>query len=531
MVKKIKNLKILIIVIIRFLHNIENSKLLLLTGTPMYDTVTELPGLLNLILPENSQLPTGSEFNKKYINSDGTINNQKELLSTIVGRVSYIREGGEFPKRIDIGESFPPMQFLKIYLTNMSDLQLKGYEKAYQKDTTSDEKGLWNNSRQAITFIYKKSNGDYIWGAKASNLLMKKTKKKILLRATGKQKTLEMSDYSIQNSFSNDIKENIATYSSKYAYLIEESEKYPDSPIFIFTPHVSGAGGAIFFSCILKLFGYTRATGIETTPGKRFAVVTGDDSSELQRQKIIDIFNSSQNRNGELIHIVIATMTIAVGVSFTNVKREYVLSPYWNNSATEQAIGRGLRADSLRYIPYEERKIFVTELAGYNDKLNFTENIDLEIYKLSEDKDVPIKHGERILKKAAWDCPLNYSRNVPVIDQPDTRICDYQKCNYSCYQVKPTVKPLDRKWEYTLTNKELNKSTYLLYYSRPDILKIAEKIKIVLQKFGYIDITDLYKYFKGNNFKLLVLSIEYLIENNIPILNKWGSILFSKKFW
>jgi len=39
----------------RFLHLVENSKKILLTGTPMFDRLAELPGLMNLILPLDRQ--------------------------------------------------------------------------------------------------------------------------------------------------------------------------------------------------------------------------------------------------------------------------------------------------------------------------------------------------------------------------------------------------------------------------------------------------------------------------------------------
>ena len=61
--------------------------------------------------------------------------------------------------------------------------------------------------------------------------------------------------------------------------------------------------------------------------------------------------------------------------------------------------------------------------------------IDEVKYRICEEKDRAIKQVERVLKRNAVDCSLNIHRNT--LDNSiynNTRNCDYQSCNYSCFR-------------------------------------------------------------------------------------------------
>jgi superfamily II DNA or RNA helicase len=515
----------------RFLHVVENCKKILLTGTPMYDRISELPGLLNLILPLDRQMPVGKNFTKEFIITEKGSNirklkNHDKFMDYIIGMVSYIREGGNFPIRQDLGEHIWT-KFIKTVPTNLSNIQLEGYLEAYNKDTKTEDisAGLFPNSRQASVFVYKDTkNNRYLWGNDAFKLLVSKSAAKTI---TIEGRPLTFIPLFIKDAYKKDIKENLQMYSSKYAYIIKFLQENSNSPIFIFTPLVSGAGGAIFLSLVLELFGYKKALGTTTTKEKRYAIITGEDKSSLQRKRIIDIYNSPENRNGEIIQVLIASQTISEGTSFTNVQHEIIISPYWNNSATEQAIGRGLRADSLSYLPNNERIVTVQQLAINSPELIEQKNVDARMYKMSEGKDFEIKDAERLLKQVAWDCALNYDRNVRDTDNDNSRNCDYQKCNYVCYQTEPDKLP--DKWSYLIPEDDLDKSTYLIYYSKPELLNVVEKLKLVVQKYSFININNINSVLDIKDFKLLILAIEYMIENHIIVYNKWGQSCFLRK--
>jgi superfamily II DNA or RNA helicase len=513
----------------RFLHLVENTKVLLLSGTPMFDQVGELPTLMNLILPVDKQLPVKQNFTKEFLTTTGeirTFKNETKLRNSLVGMVSYIREGGSFPTRQDLGDT-KWTKFIKTVNLKMSQTQLTGYLEAYKRDKTTEKTqekkradiGLWKNSRQASVFVFQTPEGKYLWGTEASELLVVKQRVKTI---TVKGHPVTIVPTMINNKYAETIKTNLDKWSSKYNFIIKHLQKFAGQPTFIFTPLVSGTGGAIFLGLILQLFGYSKAQGNEINPGKRYAIITGDTKSSLQRRSLIEIFNSPNNTKGELIEVMIASKTISEGTSFKNGQHAIVVSPYWNNSGTEQAIGRVLRADSLKGLPTAKRKVTVQQLAIDGPKE--AENIDAYMYKISQKKDFEIKAAERILKTVAWDCALNYDRNVRDNDRDKSRSCDYQKCNYSCYQVPPDT--TNKKWTYLLPESALDQNTYLLYYSQPALLKTIEKIKQLLRKHSYINIQNLGKLLETEDLKVVILAIEYMIENHETVYNKWGQAVF-----
>jgi SNF2 family DNA or RNA helicase len=50
----------------KFLHVVQGCKVILLSGTPMRNRVWDIASVMNLILPENKQLPTGKKFVDEY---------------------------------------------------------------------------------------------------------------------------------------------------------------------------------------------------------------------------------------------------------------------------------------------------------------------------------------------------------------------------------------------------------------------------------------------------------------------------------
>lgn len=525
----------------KFFHCVENTKKILLTGTPMYDDISELATIVNLILPIDQQLPIEAEFKRQYL-AGNKLKNEDELLRKLAGRVSYIREGGNFPLRENIGQLLSSERgwtdYIPLVTLEMSQSQLQGYLQARKLD--EEEGNLWNNSRQAALFVYpyldpKTKQLRYLYGNDITKKFVNTSKSgKLMAKRTitiDKEK-FTYTKLTLNDEFGNKIKNNIEKlreYSAKYAYIVEFLKKHPREPVFIFINTVEGAGGAEFFSLILELFGYTQALGDVSQPEekRKYALITGEVKSKVQRNKLISLFNSKENVRGDLIHVMIGTIALAEGTSFKNVQHEIVVAPYWNNSGTEQAIGRGLRTDSLLYDSSIERKVTVQELAVIHPELPTDRNIDAQLYNLSETKDYQIKIGERLLKKVAWDCPFNYARNVRPDEKDFSRNCDYQQCNYSCYQVLPTT-TTSLVWKYT--DSEIEWSNYLLLYSNEELGILVNLIKEAFQTNSFINVYDLIRTeLSVEEFKLIILAIEYIIENNIKIRNKWGLPCFLRK--
>ncbi len=208
-----------------------------------------------------------------------------------------------------------------------------------------------------------------------------------------------------------EIIEKIREYSCVYANTLTDIVQNPKENIFVYNKYVQGSG-AILFSELLKLVGYQRSRGYdnidERKKGKenkdeddddldeddidispedlerkpRFAIITGETVSEAEVGRVVDkLFNDPKNKYGEYIQVIVGSQIIGEGKSLMNVRQIHIQTPHWNNSETEQAIARGIRAFSHEDLPAEERYVKVSRHAAVPGKKSESINYILLILK------------------------------------------------------------------------------------------------------------------------------------------------------
>jgi len=135
---------------LRFLHVIKDCKILLMSGTPMKDGIEEISSVMNLILPNNQQLPTGEDFITNYFTQDesnGVFNVKPdkvdELKLVFKGRVSYLKAMKSEIKKVFIGDHIGNLQHLKVVNDFMSNFQSNSYNIAYNLDR-NERKGVYS---------------------------------------------------------------------------------------------------------------------------------------------------------------------------------------------------------------------------------------------------------------------------------------------------------------------------------------------------------------------------------------------------
>lgn len=87
-----------------------------------------------------------------------------------------------------------------------------------------------------------------------------------------------------------------------------------------------------------------------------FCVISGDVDIE-ERQKMIDVFNSAENMEGELLAVLLVTSTGAEGLDLKNGRFVMVLEPYWHWSRIAQIFARVVRMMSHVALPVAERYV------------------------------------------------------------------------------------------------------------------------------------------------------------------------------
>ena len=337
------------------------------------------------------------------------------------------------------------------------------------------------------------------------------------------------------------------------------------------------AGGAILLGALLEFFGFSRFELSDSDKAKRYLIMTSRhrvDSSQIESQ-ILTKFNDTSNDKGEYCQVVIGSSVIGEGIDLKSIRQTFVLTPHWNSSVTEQAIGRSIRSFSHDNLPYEERDIEVYRLTAFrkgtmekiikgefgDDYINRWKSIDFNLYKTSEDKDIKIKQIERCLKETAVDCSLNRDRNILnpglnakeleptckgrrekgqpfAADLPFSKQCDYMEdCEYQCDGIttKYYTNYMDQYNKMIHVGMESDKiksegfwitDTYNLFYAYEEIKKIIDCIKncfTIKQAYSFNELYERIKIvFPSVNNIVLSRALYSIITRNTEVKNRFG---------
>lgn len=469
----------------RLLHVVTNCKIMMLSGTPMKDSPDEIASVMNLILPLDNQLPLGEEFLASYMDKTDDVytvkpSMSKDLKNKFKGRVSFLRSMQSTVEKKYIGKKdVGTLKHLIVDPLKMSKFQSKYYAKGYKIDRDGSKKGIYTNSLDSTLFVYP--DGSYGPEGYKKFISSKNRKKAFTVQSIGsKQQKVFKKKHSMTPELINKLKgstvqetlNKVEKYSASYAAVLRKVITYQnDRCCFIYSKSVHGSG-SILFSLILQLLGYSKASGKEGTKAPRYALITGDSMTPKEMQKVIDRFNSPDNIHGEYIQIIIGSYAVSEGFSFKHIQFEAILTPWFNYSETAQALARGIRLGSHNDLIKAGVKPIVEIMQPVSvPKAKYkVPSIDLFLYQLSEDKDISIRAILRVMMESAFDCALNYLRNH-VNGTDGSRECDYTSCDYKCDGIGMAM------IQEGLDNKDMDYSTYQLYYANPNIRQIHRRIE------------------------------------------------------
>jgi len=361
-------------------------RIVLLSGTPIFDKPSEIGLTINLLRPKE-ELPHGSNFNDQFIDIKQVrgeyyydMKNIYQFKDLIKGYISYYRGA-------------PPVAYpekrLKYVKCEMSDYQFKSYL------TVSSKEGPFRSGD-----ILKMSNNFFIGSRTLSNIAFP-------------NKTTDENGY---ESLKGDMMEveNLEEYSIKFAKILKKVKRCSGT-VFIYSNFKEYAGIKTFCK-ILEYNGFKNYMK-EGEGKKRYAIWSGDEKPEIKEQ-IRSVFNDKKNIDGSKIKIVLGSPAIKEGVSLLRVKQVHVIEPYWNMSRLEQVVGRAFRFCSHKDVPREERYVEVyIYIATYQDEMT----IDKYILDLAKRKEKLMRQFELAMKESAIDCRINYFGNT---DRNDKFTCN-----------------------------------------------------------------------------------------------------------
>lgn len=336
----------------------KNLRVILMSGTPMFDRAHEIGLTVNLLNPK-VKIPI-DEFYDIFRKGKSGVKNEELFLQCVYPYVSAF-----IPKN---DGSYPIKREENIFVP-MSALQQKNYNKIMNKTNLNKAKSLaFLTGPRIVSNITYHNNGHNL--------------------------SKRPSDTSILKHFQS----NLKLYSPKFEKCISILKEGKQA--FVYSNFVS-VGGINDFEIALQSKGIL-SYGIFRT-GK-----------EEENKKLV------QNFNAGLIQIIIGSPAMKEGISLLKCRQVHILEPYWNNSRTKQIIGRAIRYCSHSELPRNERNVQVYHYISTipqkksvdvhiqtisEEKNKLIKKFETLLYKAAVD--CPLFHNETGVNKK--DC---YSSNV-----------------------------------------------------------------------------------------------------------------------
>jgi hypothetical protein len=181
------------------------------------------------------------------------------------------------------------------------------------------------------------------------------------------------------------------------------------------------ASGIAVFGKVLEHFGFkeikSAADVVKGHKGGSYAIISGDVPTEL-RAELIRLYNSPENRHGEVISLLLITATGAEGIDTKGTTHVHVMEPYWHWARLTQVFARAVRLNSHAHLPEKDR--FVQPyiyLADY--PLVFEDKEQQKVKALEDTTEVHLFHKAvqnqvlldsflRAIQEASIDCQIHY---------------------------------------------------------------------------------------------------------------------------
>lgn len=368
-------------------------RVVLLTGSPIYDKPFEFGLLMNLLRPRMI-FPDGLDaFNEIFIRETQMIN--KDLFKQMCsGYVSYFKGGNPeaypYKRLIIMNHPMEPYQYnmyktaiikevnkdKKTEVPGAQDFLIKisTTEKSDDHTTTS----VFNNSRLFCNIAFPEiipnslthanvvemgkeifenehpgqplpSNGElYSIGMKdyvKKNPAGKKTRSQIIEQG--------FNEFRTQIRKSNNVLKTVKGYSSKFAKVVEIINESP-GPVFVYSNYVWYGVDAI--AEVLQGVGYKEYPS-HGPLGSYFIWKGQADPQNVKRA--YKAFNGIKNKDGSVLKIMLGTQSVMEGVDFKRVRQVHIIDPWWNDSRMQQVMARAIRLCSHRELPESQQMVDV----------------------------------------------------------------------------------------------------------------------------------------------------------------------------
>ena len=372
--------------IIRLLKLCVNVKVIIATATPMTDSPDQIHSLL------------------------GICNHSRDEPWSTSGIISYNSAVCDKPASTQIGtEMFIPG--MPVYASDMVGHQKLAYSREHGVQPPDD---IYRKLTHISLFCF----GDGTHGREITESKMRRTRMKTTITSMSTRQTKEIKymKYDILPEYAGALTgTELRNSSSKYSAVVDLIEN-SDGNVFIFLEEVRGSG-LLLLAAVLEQHGYELYLGEDVEnmhPGRRYTMCVGSSEICPNNSDRLDGFNSDLNRDGDYVRILLGSRVIGESITLRNVRQFYCLTPHWNDSTVDQAIGRVVRNGSHMSLGEDQRhvNIFIHASVYPEDPHN---SVDIKKLARCKEKEKNIKKVEHMMVDWAVDKYI-YDESVPVTD-------------------------------------------------------------------------------------------------------------------
>jgi hypothetical protein len=390
----------------KVIENGNNNRLILMSGTPMYNKPDEIIELLNLFLlnDKKERINIKTIFDK---NDNLRLNIKKKIIELSKKYISYINNKNPFsysirlspenaiknkdniPSNIQNKKDYEWINYIKdgILLIKLGKEQEKYYRTNYKKS-------LHLSGFEPMNIVYKNNIGQV-----GFNSIFKKVDKK------------EKGSLCIEYRDKNEeiLAEPLLSKYGKKISILLENIKESNGTVLVYSRFLWA--GIIPCAIALEHIGYSRY-GVKNNilnsnksedKNLTYAILTtpvlnlmGSESTSFD--KLIEEINKDK------VKVVFITQKASEGISFKNIREIHILEPWYHINRSEQIIGRGIRKCSHIGLSLEYRNTTIYQYCGYIDDI---ETKDVNTLKIAGNKIKNVDIITNIIKNNSIDCGIH----------------------------------------------------------------------------------------------------------------------------
>lgn len=450
--------------LMKMIEQVDGTRLLLMSATPMYNSYKEIVWLLNLMNMNNGHVPIdeSSIFDKQgnfVLGGNGEQLGRIALANAARGLVSFVRGDNPytFPFRIyphDFSKDnstrsdnfiYPnktingkpiiqAIEYLDLFVVNIGSYQKNIYKKIVANMKTNQKKSkkemptaenmekfgytVLQKPLEALNMVYPQEKNTTEEGKNNEYELETMIGKAGLNRImTHEMNNGRRMNYKYKTSFLKKFgkiftKDLIGKYSTKIAHILH-SVLNSEGIVLVYSQYLDG--GLLPVALALEESGLMNYGGdsILKSPSVKsnketalkYALITGDKTLSINNAGIVKAAGDDNNMDGSKIKVILVSRAGSEGLDFKNIRQVHIMEPWYNTNRIEQIIGRGVRNCSHKNLPFSKRNVMIFL---YGTKLeNDTEAADMYVYRVAEEKALKIGNVSRVLKETAVDCLLH----------------------------------------------------------------------------------------------------------------------------